>query len=116
MKGVVLIGNFPYEDDHLISCSECTFANSFFLDKTRFWVSRIDPSLITNLNNVPLLKNYFKRNHEYRKSNYYRNNHINAISSITSYRDTYNYYLHALYSLGSYLPNIVYSTDDFGKL
>ncbi|WP_422136195.1 hypothetical protein [Endozoicomonas sp. ALD040] len=116
MKGVVLIGNFPYEDDHLISCSECTFANSFFFSiKPDFWVSRIDPSLVTNLDNVALLKNYFKRNHEYRKSNYYWNNHINAISSIESYHDTINYYIHALYSLGSYLPNVVYSTDDFWK-
>ncbi|WOG30166.1 hypothetical protein [Endozoicomonas sp. 8E] len=112
MKGVVLVGSFPYEDDHLIACSKCTFFNSFvFSIKPDFWVSRIDPSLVVYIDNLSLLEDYFRRNHEYRRSNY---NYQNLISSPSyAYLDKYSYFIQALKSLGGYMPKLVYNSHDF---
>lgn len=112
MKGVILVGSFPYEDDHLIACNKCTFFNSFvFSIKPDFWVSRIDPNLVAYIDNLSLLEDYFRRNHKYRRNNY---NYQNLISSPTyHYLDTFSYFTQALQSLGSYMPKLVYNLHDF---
>ena len=114
MKGVVLVGSFPYEDDHLIACSECSFFNTFlFFTNPDFWVSRIDPDLITYSSNLVLLKDYFRRNHDYRRNNHNHKTHIYSISLPLYYADAVVYYTHILESMGDLIPDLIYHGDVF---
>ncbi len=108
---MVLIGSYPYIDDHILACSECSFSESFLHPiKPDFWVSRIDPSLIDHENDHELIRDYFKRNHQYRKSD---SNHRFFISSHSYYFDYYNYFVTALITLGRMIPSLAHSSNEF---
>lgn len=75
IDGVVLIGSFPYTDDPSLGNLN-PFFNRLFGGRVDFWISRIDPELVESKNkidSVTLIKQYFSKNHNYRKKFKYEN-------------------------------------------
>ncbi len=89
MSGVVLVGGFPYEDGSDENDFTLSYDDIGEIKETvpRFWVSRIDNGMISVTSEeeaIDWLKNYFSRNHDYRKNYKERGQSVQPIGLVTA--------------------------------
>ncbi len=119
MKGVVLIGSFPYTKDPSKAHINPAFS-SITGNKIDFWVSRIDVELLSSFGLIDppfkdikasLLKNYFKKNHAFRNSSDYSKK-VKTITDNTIFQTVTNYWAY-IFSLGENEIESVHDTQSF---